>query len=232
MEIVRIEKINLVDAVYSQLRDLLVSGQWAEGTKLPSENELCRQFSVSRVVVREALQKLRSERLVVTKQGIGTFAANPYNFDEGGNSFSLTEETYRHFMDFRKAVEFSAARLSVNCAGEEDYLRIDNALAEMRKAAEAGDTAGYNLADFNFHLAVVQCAHNEFLTNAMLANQPLMVMVFDQLNTIRGGKEFGIASHEEMCRQMRAKNIDALEKRYIADEGYNMVRIAAFQGTA
>ena len=44
MDIVRIEKVNLVDAVYTQLRELLVSGRWPEGTKIPSENELCRDF--------------------------------------------------------------------------------------------------------------------------------------------------------------------------------------------
>ena len=121
MDIVRIEKVNLVDAVYTQLRELLISGKWPEGTKIPSENELCREFSVSRVVIREALQKLRGEKLIVTRQGVGTYAANPSNFSPTDQEFVLSEQTYRDFLLFREGVEINAIRLTRKTATEEDY---------------------------------------------------------------------------------------------------------------
>ena len=49
MEITRVQKVNLTDAVYDQMKENLLSGDWAEGTRIPSESDLCRQFSVSRV---------------------------------------------------------------------------------------------------------------------------------------------------------------------------------------
>ena len=172
MDIVRIEKINLVDAVYTQLRDLLISGKWPEGTKIPSENELCKEFSVSRVVIREALQKLRGEKLLVTRQGVGTYAANPSNFEPTEEKIVLSEKLYRDFLDFREAVENTAVKLSRQTATEEEFLRMEQCVDAMQAAYK--DNEAYNLADFNFHLAVVSASHNDLLMIGPLAPpQPL-----------------------------------------------------------
>lgn len=55
----------------------LRTGEWPPGTKLPSEPELARALKVSRNTVREAISVLREQRLVTTRQGIGTFANDP-----------------------------------------------------------------------------------------------------------------------------------------------------------
>lgn len=54
-------------------------GQYAVGTALPPEAELCKQFDVSRHTVREALRNLRNQGLVISRQGSGTIvtAAKP-----------------------------------------------------------------------------------------------------------------------------------------------------------
>ena len=121
MTIMRVKKINLTDQVYSQLKRSLLTGEWTEGTRIPSENTLCKEFSVSRVVVREALQMLRAEKLIVTRHGMGTFAANPGNFLPTNQVFNLSEESYRNFLDFRNAVEIAAVKLGSKRATEADY---------------------------------------------------------------------------------------------------------------
>jgi len=66
---------------YAQLKDGLRaeidSGNWRPGDLLPGEPELCRQFDVSRTVVRQALKELSYEGLVVRRKGKGTFVASP-----------------------------------------------------------------------------------------------------------------------------------------------------------
>ena len=64
MSIFPIQKTNLVDAVYHQICEQIKSGQWKEGEKIASEHKLCELCNVSRVVVREALQRLRSQGIV------------------------------------------------------------------------------------------------------------------------------------------------------------------------
>jgi len=65
--------VKLGDQLHEQILDWIISGTLKEGDKIPSENELCKSFQVSRPIVREAIIKLQAEDLVVTKKGIGTF---------------------------------------------------------------------------------------------------------------------------------------------------------------
>src|SRR5260221_2657176 len=64
------------DLLYLQilrsLKDEIVSGVYPVGSQLPTEEELCARFSVSRYTVREALRRLRDERLVASRRGAGT----------------------------------------------------------------------------------------------------------------------------------------------------------------
>lgn len=55
------------------LRGRIESGALLEDDKLPSENQLGKQFGVSRITVRRALQTLESDGLIYRKQGLGSF---------------------------------------------------------------------------------------------------------------------------------------------------------------
>ena len=62
---------------YAQLADLLrqriARGVWAQGGKLPSLDELVREFEVARVTVRQAVDLLARDGLLSPQQGRGTF---------------------------------------------------------------------------------------------------------------------------------------------------------------
>ena len=67
--------------LYAQAEDALVarisSGELAVGTQLPSEEELSREFSVSRTTVRTTIQNLVRRGLVEIRRGRGTFVSSP-----------------------------------------------------------------------------------------------------------------------------------------------------------
>src|ERR1700761_7078200 len=69
------------DPLYRQvvhaLKEEIVSGVYPVGSRLPSEEELCERFSVSRYTVREALRRLREDHLVTSRQGAGTVVGAP-----------------------------------------------------------------------------------------------------------------------------------------------------------
>jgi DNA-binding GntR family transcriptional regulator len=54
------------------LRKEIVDGVYPVGSQLPTEHELCQQFSVSRYTVREALRRLREDNLVSSRPRAGT----------------------------------------------------------------------------------------------------------------------------------------------------------------
>ena len=59
------------------LKGKIVSGEYAPGSFLPTENDLSASFGVSRVTVRNALDLLEKQNLVVKKKGSGTYIKPP-----------------------------------------------------------------------------------------------------------------------------------------------------------
>ncbi|MBQ7816145.1 MAG: GntR family transcriptional regulator [Oscillospiraceae bacterium] len=57
----------------AELEEAIYSQKDKDGEKLPSENQLCSQYSVSRITVRQALSKLEQKNLVYSVHGKGTF---------------------------------------------------------------------------------------------------------------------------------------------------------------
>ena len=64
-------------ALYFEVIDFLLedikSGQYPPGSKLPSEDQLAKEFSVSRVTLREALRVLEDDGVIIRRHGTGTF---------------------------------------------------------------------------------------------------------------------------------------------------------------
>ncbi|MFE3602821.1 GntR family transcriptional regulator [Streptomyces sp. NPDC059096] len=61
--------------IYDDLVLQIRSGTLAPAARLPSETDLARQYGVSRMTVRQALDLLDSDRFVVRRQGSGTFVS-------------------------------------------------------------------------------------------------------------------------------------------------------------
>jgi GntR family transcriptional regulator len=62
--------------VYSALREWIYNGTYRPSAQLPTENEICKMFSVSRITTRKALDILVDEGLVVRQPGRGTFVVD------------------------------------------------------------------------------------------------------------------------------------------------------------
>lgn len=73
------------DPLYLQiaraLKKDIVGGVYPVGSQLPTEDELCERFSVSRYTVREALRRLREDHLVASRQGAGTTVVPRHSTD-------------------------------------------------------------------------------------------------------------------------------------------------------
>ncbi|TSD92927.1 phosphonate metabolism transcriptional regulator PhnF [Skermania sp. ID1734] len=59
--------------IADQLRSEIADGRRAPGSKLPSEGELAKNFSVNRNTVRQSIASLAEDGVVETKRGRGTF---------------------------------------------------------------------------------------------------------------------------------------------------------------
>lgn len=78
-------QMTVYEAVHQKLRSQIFSGKFRPGDMLPSESQLCGEFSASRETVRKGLKQLEQEGLIFSRPKIGYFVSTPNHSD-----FTLT----------------------------------------------------------------------------------------------------------------------------------------------
>lgn len=151
---------SLAQRVVAGMKDKILAGVLPPGHKLPSEAELIEEFGVSRTVVREAVTRLRTEGLVETFQGRGSFVLampEPTSFTVESAAIR-THHDVLDMIDFRLGLESEAAALAA--------ARVDETAAELIRAAVEAFVAAAPEdaveADFGFHRAVAAASGNRF----------------------------------------------------------------------
>ena len=124
--------------IYAALRDAIVRGELEPGQQL-SENSLAERMGVSRTPIREAIGRLREDRLVETVPQLGTFVSRV-------NPIAISDAQF-----IREALECAAIRLSAQVVKEEDVAELEENLHQQDRARKAGDLDGFYLLDDSFH---------------------------------------------------------------------------------
>ena len=156
----RLKVSNLTDQISAAITSRIAANRLTPGSRLPTEQDLCAEFGVSRTVVREAISRLKSEGLIVTRQGAGAFVAHnklgiPFRIaPDSVDSFKSTVEV----LELRLAVESEAAALAAERATRAHLHAISAALDAVRRAFERGDDGVDE--DLAFHRAIARAAGN------------------------------------------------------------------------
>src|SRR6185295_17666243 len=152
---------NLTEEVVDQLAAEIRGGKMVPGSRLPTEAALMRALGVSRTVVREAIAALRSEGLVVTRQGSGAYVAAdasrvPFRITKPDGSGAIADVI--KIMELRLAVELEAAALAAERATAPQVAAIKRALVDIDRAIARGD--GAVKEDFDFHRSIAEATGN------------------------------------------------------------------------
>jgi len=149
----------LTDTVLRTLTERLDRQAYHAGDRMPSEQALCREFNVSRTVIREAMASLRLSGRVISRPGLGVFVTEddgpPIDFDIAPGTDSRWA---LHIMELRLALEVEAAGLAAERRTSADLARIVEAF-DAFNAAE-NDVAAAVQADFDFHRAIARASNN------------------------------------------------------------------------
>jgi GntR family transcriptional regulator len=109
--------------LYLQVRDLvaqrITDGHWSAGAALPNEIELARELGVSSGTMRKALDALESERLVVRRQGRGTFVV-----DQASQELSLRFSNIRDEQCRKLAIAVELVEQTQGPATEDEQARL------------------------------------------------------------------------------------------------------------
>lgn len=77
------------------LKEQIASGRYRAGERLPTQDALCKQFSVSRITVRHALADLQAEGLIRNEQGVGAFVTARPAATRRGPALGFVGELHR-----------------------------------------------------------------------------------------------------------------------------------------
>jgi DNA-binding GntR family transcriptional regulator len=134
----RITDRSRVDQVWKQLRSAILHGQLLAGDRLV-ELDIAARLGTSQGPVREALQRLEHEGLVIRVAHTGTFVS-PLSYDD-----------MREVFDVRAAIEAAAIRRTAVRITAAQCAELAALLEAMRASGAAGDMASLADHDMAFH---------------------------------------------------------------------------------
>ena len=145
------------DVIAQSLKEMIYEGQFKPGEPL-RQDAIAELFGVSRVPVRDALNKLVAMQLAsnVPRKGI---IVHP-----------LSRALLKELFDIRVILEGAAAELIIANCTPGLINRLTEIIAAQKMAAESGDVRKNQGLDDNFHRSLRSCINNETLSELIEAN--------------------------------------------------------------
>lgn len=159
---------SVTDEAIVRIQELIISGSWGPGDRLPKESELAAQLGLSRNSLREAVRALSQLRVLEVKQGDGTYVTSlePELLLASTSFVShlLVGEAALELFEVRRLLEGAAAALAaarIDAAGKE-------ALAgKLDRMIESETVEELVQVDVDFHAVIAQATGNTFLTSLL-----------------------------------------------------------------
>ncbi|MDQ3509997.1 MAG: FadR family transcriptional regulator [Actinomycetota bacterium] len=203
-----IRRVKLRDQVTERIAEMVLSGGYAEGDRLPPERTLVEDLGVSRTVVREALNSLESRGLVRIEHGRGAVVAQS-GFPAVRDTLELhlrsRPETMLELLEVRRALEVEVAGLAAQRATSEDIELMREANERMREKIDAPE--GYVDADTIFHMLLVRSTKNRIF---LLMNEPITDLLLESrkiTGSLPDNARRALKGHEVILDRVEARDV-------------------------
>ncbi|HWR10694.1 MAG TPA: FadR/GntR family transcriptional regulator [Rectinemataceae bacterium] len=160
-----VKKVPITEQVVKKIMDSITSGSYAEGSKLPPEQALCKELNVGRSTIREAFRVLQTMGYVELKPGKGAYVYCRTGDDSiyARNWFKENVLQLKDFIEAREAIETLAIKVAIEKGTKEEFLHIEAIHDEFLNAATSNDSTKLALLDKSFHEFIVSMTHNHLL---------------------------------------------------------------------
>jgi GntR family transcriptional repressor for pyruvate dehydrogenase complex len=200
----RVKRRSVATQVYEQLKAQVLHRVWLPGSKLPSENVLAAKLGVSRVSVREGLQRLVSLGLLETRHGEGTFVRG-YNAENSMNALlpmlALSTTDIFDVLEYRRFMEKGTVALVAEKATAEDLAALKRSYAVM--VERQSDIAGFAHADLEFHLALARTSGNPIIIKVNSIIKDILSVSMESIVRTLGTSD-GLHYHQKIIEAIEA----------------------------
>jgi DNA-binding GntR family transcriptional regulator len=203
----------LPDRVYELLQRRILTCALLPGQRL-NEKEIAEEFRVSRTPLREALNRLGQERLLLRTPYAGYIVA------------PITEAGVRELCELRAILEVETAGLAAQRATPEELLRIEAAVELPYQPGDRATYANYLENNIVFHKEIARASHNtrleEMVTSVLNELQRPLYLGLDMgLDSKAATREHIVllaaikAGKADRAREIHRKQITSAGKRMI-----------------
>ena len=219
MKVNPIKKESAAAKVFDALYGMIATGQFQRGQKLPSQEDLAKQFGVSRNTLREAMNKLYAMGLLSSHQGVGTVVESPnpeaYLSTLSGQ-FLLDSLSVREFIEARICIERTTVRLAVDRAGEHDIARLHKIIDSQKQAFENSDAGKFTRQDAAFHMELTRLSGNRVLMKFLQTIQDMLHRFIGEVAELPGAVTDAIHFHTRVTEAIAVKDANLAEREMVS----------------
>ena len=173
MSIGKIAPKRLADTIVDELENMILEGTLQPGERLPAERTLAERFGVSRPSLREAVQRLATKGLLVSRQGGGHYVSEALGTSFTDPLITLLEgrpDAQRDLLEYRRTLEGDCAYYAALRATALDKAHLKTAYETLQACYDPDgscDLSEEGAADARFHLAIAEASHNVILLHTI-----------------------------------------------------------------
>jgi GntR family transcriptional regulator, rspAB operon transcriptional repressor len=214
-----LEHQHINEQIYELLLSRILSQQFAPGQRLQVD-EIAAALRVSRTPVKDAINRLAVEGLVVVAPRKGTFVAD------------VTPEGIKDLFDVRMMIELHAAELAVVRGTDRDIADLEDLVSSLQGFVDGDhyvDYEAYLGLDNEFHIRMLQMAGNTLLTK-LYRDINLHVQVVRAYQKAPGVASEALPSYNEhsaILSAFKARNVTALRAAvttHVQNRGNQFIR--------
>ncbi|MEZ0070164.1 GntR family transcriptional repressor for pyruvate dehydrogenase complex [Streptacidiphilus sp. MAP12-20] len=155
----------VTDDAIDKIKEMIVSGELQPGMRLPKEDVLAQQLGLSRSSLREAIRALTAMRILIARQGDGTYVSSlePHLLLETLSFASDVSEgaTARQLLQVRRLLEPQAVALA---AGQAEAADLDGLREILDRSRHTTDAEEFIRHDMDFHRRLIDIVDNPVLS--------------------------------------------------------------------
>lgn len=219
----------LTAATFEKLVRHIISGEWAEGARIPPERELCQQLGIARASLREAMKALELIGVLESRVGDGTFVCPRSDFLSRPLLWAITGSDLNELRDIveaRRLLEEDIAALAAERSTAEELREIAAAVEDLRTRAH--DPTACLAADMRFHLAIARAAHNPILLNSVQLLRNLLKHWIQLMLQVPGNLGSVLEQHEAIYGAIRMRDAEGARKavsQHLSTMGRRLIEV-------
>ncbi len=206
-----IKRKTIPEIVSEKVLELILSGKYQVGDKLPSQKELSELFNVSRPCIREAIYGLSMLGYVELRAGQGCYIRSLNNIPQLDVKFFRSNEEFTliNIFEVRIMLEPMITKLATLRSTKRDREELKKILSQQLKL-ESQD-AGYLSFGTDFHKKIVEFTRNVFLIELMKKIYDELESKINLLYSDNLSLDLNIKQHTEIMNGILSGNSDLAE---------------------